>query len=236
MLDLLSRNYNRGVESMYAYEIGNTFIPKSLPITELPDEKQVLSLGCYGSIDFYEIKDVVEQTLGRLGIDGIDYIREENNPTFHPGRTARLIYRGNDLGVIGEIHPDVLKNYGMKSRIYAGQIDFDKIVELNNLEIKYKPLPKYPSMARDIALVVKEDVLVGDIEKIIIKHGGDLIEDIKLFDIYRGDQILEGLKSVAFSIIYRSYERTLTDEEVNNIQDSIIKDLETNMDAKLRSF
>jgi phenylalanyl-tRNA synthetase beta chain len=236
MLDLLSRNYNRGVEEVFAYEIGNTFIPKSLPITELPDEKQVLSMGCYGNTDFFELKDIVEQTLGRLGINGIEYVREESIPTYHPGRTARLLYKGNDLGVIGEIHPDVLENYSIKTRLYVGQLDFDKIVELNNLDIKYKPLPKYPAMTRDIALIVKEEVLVGDIEKIILKHGGGLIEDIKLFDIYRGNQIQEGLKSVAYSITYRSYEKTLTDDEVNNIQDKIISDLENNIEAKLRSF
>lgn len=236
MLELLSRNYNRGVESVYAYEIGNTFIPKNLPITELPDEKKVLSIGSYGDTDFYELKEIVEITLSKLGIKSYQYEREENNPTYHPGRTARLYSNGEYLGIIGEIHPDVLENYDMKARVYTAQIDFDKVVELTNLEIKYKPLPKYPAMVRDIAIVVKEDVLVGDIEKIIMKHGLGLIESLKLFDIYRGSQIGEGLKSVAYSIVYRSYERTLTDDEVNEIQDSIIRDLENSIGAKLRSI
>lgn len=236
MLDLLSRNYNRGVESVYAYEIGNTFIPKSLPVTELPDEKKVLSLGFFGETDFYEMKDVVEKVFDKLGIKGIVYLREEQNPTFHPGRTANIFIDGTLIGIIGEVHPDVLENYSMKAKVYAGQLDFDKIVELTNLSIKYKPLPKYPAMTRDIAVVVSEDVLVGDIEKIILKYGEGLIESLSLFDIYRGNQIEEGLKSVAYSIIYRSFDRTLTDDEVNKIQNLIIKDLEDSIDAKLRSY
>lgn len=236
MLDLLSRNYNRGVETVYAYEIGNTFIPKNIPVTELPDEKKVLSIGAYGEVDFYEMKEIIEITLSKLGIHGFDYEREENNPTYHPGRTAKIFSNGELLGVIGEIHPDVLENYDIKTRLYSAQLDFDKVVELTNLDIKYKPLPKYPAMVRDIAIVVKEDVLVGDIEKIILKHGGGLIERLELFDIYRGNQIGEGLKSVAYSIVYRSYDRTLTDDEVNKIQKLIIKDLENSIDAKLRSF
>ncbi|WP_353092506.1 phenylalanine--tRNA ligase subunit beta [Tissierella praeacuta] len=235
MLELLSRNYNRGVSQCALYEIGNTFIAKEFPIVELPQEKKILSLGVYGDKDFYYLKEVVDKTLYRLGIKDVEYIREENNSTFHPGRTAKLILNGEELGILGEIHVDVAENYDIKDRIYVAQLDFDKIVELTNLEIKYKPLPKYPSMLRDLALVVKEEVLVGEIQKIISRHGEGLIEKIELFDIYTGNQIPEGMKSVAYSITYRSYERTLRDDEVNNIQKSIIKDLEDTFDAKLRS-
>ncbi len=236
MLDLLGRNFNRGIESMYAFEIGNTFIPKSLPVTELPDENKKLSLGLYGEADFYELKDIVENALSRLGIRNLQYERLETNPTFHPGRTAKLFYKGDCLGIIGEIHPMVMENYDIKARVYIAELDFGKIVEYTNLDIKYNPLPKYPPMTRDIALVVKEEVMVGDIEKIILKHGSGIIENVKLFDIYRGNQVQEGLKSVAYSIIYRSHERTLVDDEVNKIQDRIVKDLEQSLDAKLRSF
>lgn len=236
MLDLLGRNFNRGIESMYAFEIGNTFIPKSLPVTELPDENKKLSLGLYGEADFYELKDIVENALSRLGIRNLQYERLETNQTFHPGRTAKLFYKGDCLGIIGEIHPMVMENYDIKARVYIAELDFGKIVEYTNLDIKYNPLPKYPAMTRDIALVVKEEVMVGDIEKIILKHGSGIIESVKLFDIYRGNQVQEGLKSVAYSIIYRSHERTLVDDEVNKIQDRIVKDLEQSLDAKLRSF
>lgn len=235
MLELLSRNYNRGVEECSVYEIGNTFIAKEFPIVELPTEKKVLSLGLYGNKDFYYLKEAIDKTLGRLGIKGVEYIREENNSTFHPGRTAKLMLNGEELGILGEIHVDVAENYDIKDRVYVGQLDFNKIIELTNLEIKYKPLPKHPSMLRDLALVVKEDVLVGDIQKIISRHGEGLIEKIELFDIYTGNQIPEGMKSVAYSITYRSYDRTLRDDEVNNIQQAIIKDLEEAFDAKLRA-
>ncbi len=235
MMDLLSRNYNRGVESVYVFEIGNIFIPRSLPVKDLPIEKKVLSLNFYGEKDFYYLKEIVVKTLERLGIKGIEFSREENNPSFHPGRTAKLSINGESLGIMGEIHIDVTDNYDIKEKVYACLLDFDKIAQLTNLDIKYKPLPKYPSMNRDIAVVVKEDIMVGDIEKIILKHGSGLIDSLELFDIYRGGQIEEGLKSVAYSITYRSYERTLTEIEVNNIQKLIITDLENSLGAKLRS-
>ena len=235
MLELLSRNYNRGVEEAYLYEIGNIFLGKEFPIVELPEEKKILSFGIYGKKDFYSLKEAVDMVLSRLGIKNVDYIREETNPTFHPGRTAKLILDGKELGIIGEIHMDVAENYDIKDRVYIGQIDFERIIELTNTEIKYKPLPKYPSMLRDLALVVKEDVLVGDIQKTISSHGDGLIEKIELFDIYTGNQIPDGMKSVAYSITYRSYDRTLRDDEVNRIQQDIIKDLENRFDAKLRS-
>ncbi len=235
MMELLSRNYNRGVEECYVYEIGNTFIAKEFPIAELPEEKKILSLGIYGKKDFYYLKEVVDLTLGRLGIKGIEYIREEDDTSFHPGRTAKLLLSGECIGIIGEIHMDVALNYNIKDRVYIGQIDFDKIVELTNMEVKYQPLPKYPGMLRDLALVVKEDILVGNMEKIMWKHGKGLIEKIELFDIYTGNQIPEGMKSVAYSITYRSHDRTLRDDEVNEIQKDIIKDLEDTFGAKLRS-
>lgn len=235
MLDLLSRNYNRGVESSYAFEIGNVFIAKSLPVVELPTEKKILSIGFYGDDDFFFLKESVNKVLNRLGIKDVSYIREEDNESFHPGRTAKIIANGEDIGIIGEIHVDVLENYDIGKKVYISHLDFDRIVAITNLDIKYKPLPKYPSTARDIAVVVAESVLVGDIENIILKHGEGLIEKVELFDIYRGNQIEEGLKSIAFSIIYRSYEKTLTDEEVSKTLKNIISDLENSLDAKLRS-
>jgi|LSQX01.2.fsa_nt_gb phenylalanyl-tRNA synthetase beta chain len=235
MMELLSRNYNRGVESAYAFEIGNIFIAKSLPVTELPEERKILSIGFYGDDDFFFLKESLNKVLNRLGIKDIVYIREEENESFHPGRTAKIIVNGEELGIIGEIHVDVLENYDIEKRVYIGHLDFDKIIQLTNLDIKYKALPKYPSMSRDIAVVVEESVLVGDIENIILKHGEGIIEKVELFDIYRGDQIEDGLKSIAFSIIYRSYEKTLTEEEVNKTLKNIIKDLENSLDAKLRS-
>lgn len=235
MMELLARNYSRGVEKAYACEIGNTFIPNKDSIDHLPKEEKVLSIGFYGKNDFYHLKETIEILLKRLGITGVEYIREENNTTFHPGRTAKILIDGFELGILGEIHMDVNQNYGIKERVYIAQINFDKIVELTNFDRKYKTLPKYPSMTRDLALIVDEDVLFGDIKKIVLGHGKDLVEQVEIFDIYRGNQIPENKKSIAFSIIYRSHERTLKENEINQIQESIIKDLEDNLDAKLRS-
>lgn len=236
MMDLLSNNINKGIDSVYAYEIGSIFLPKQLPVEELPEERKVLSLGLYGDdVDFYFLKDIVESMLIQLGIKELSYVREENNNVFHSGRTANILAQGEVLGTIGEIHPDVSENYDVNERIYIGSLDFERIIKLTNLERKYKNLPKYPAMTRDIALTIDEDILVGDIEDVILKHGKELIEDIALFDIYRGDQIEKGKKSVAFTIVYRSYERTLTDDEINKIQELIINDLESSFDAKLRS-
>lgn len=235
MMELLSRNYRRGVESTYTFEIGNIFLPKELPVKEEPIEKKVLSIGFYGQDDFYYLKESVDKTLERLGIQGVEYVREEKNPSFHPGRRARLIHQGQELGILGEIHIDVCENYEINTRVYMAQLDFDLIVKLADFNRKYKPLPKYPSSSRDIALIVDEEIMVGDLEKIILSHGAGLIEKIELFDIYRGDQIPEDKKSIAISIVYRSYERTLKDKEVNKIQDAIIEDLENKLGGKLRS-
>lgn len=235
MMELLSRNYNRGVENAYLYEIGNVFIPKELPVTSLPEERKLLSIGFYGEDDFYFLKEAVNEVLARVGIKGVEYVREMNSPTFHPGRTANLILDGENIGIVGEIHPDVLENYDMKKKVYIAQLDFTGIVERANLNRTFKQLPKYPTVSRDLALVVKEDILVGEIEKVISKHGKGLIEKIELFDIYSGDQIEDGMKSVAYSIVYRSPDRTLVETEVSEIQEAIIKDLEETLDAKLRA-
>lgn len=235
MLDLVERNQKRGVGSANFYEIGNIFIPKALPVTELPDEKGVLSIGFYGENDFYFMKEALELILKNLGIKDINYKRETNKKTYHPGRSALVFSNNIRLGIIGEVHPDVLLNYNIKQRVYIGDIDFDTLVNLANLDIKYKPLPKFPSMTRDIALVVDEDVMIGELENIIKNHGKDLIESIELFDVYRGDQVAPNKKSVAFSIVYRSFEKTLTDDIINKIQEDIIKDLEEKYKAVLRS-
>ncbi|OLS02829.1 phenylalanine--tRNA ligase subunit beta [Tissierella creatinophila] len=235
MMDLFSRNYNKSVKSAFAFEIGNIFLPKELPIVNLPIEQKVLSIGFYGEKDFYFLKETVEKLLCKLGIKDIEYKREEENPVFHPGRTAKAFVNGIEIGTMGEVYIDVCENYDINSKVYIAELDFEKIMELCNFERKYKSLPKYPSTSRDIAVIVDEEILVGDIKSLIIKHSKGIIEDIELFDIYRGDQIPENMKSMAFSITYRSYERTLKDKEVEEIQTSIIRDLEKTFDAKLRS-
>lgn len=235
MLDILSRNYNYGVKECFLYEIGNIFIPRELPLKELPKEEKTLSIGMYGNVDFYDLKEIVVILLERLGIKDLEYTKETKNPTFHPNRTANLLLKGEKIGVLGEIHMDVSENYDMDTRVYIAQLNFDTIVREANLERKYRPLPKYPAILRDIAVVVDSNVLVGDLEKIILENGEGLVEKVELFDVYEGKQIEEGKKSIAFSITYRSYERTLKDAEVNKVHQRIISDLDNRLGAKLRS-
>ncbi|MCF6462096.1 phenylalanine--tRNA ligase subunit beta [Clostridium sp. Cult1] len=235
MLDLLSRNFSHGVKECFLFEIGNIFIPEELPIRELPKEEKTLSIGMYGDVDFYDLKEVVVTLLERLGITDLEYSKEDKNPTFHPNRTANILLKREKIGVLGEVHIDVLENYDMDTRVYVAQLNFDTIIREANLERKYRPLPKYPAILRDIAVVVDSNVLVGDLEKIILENGKGLIEKVELFDVYEGKQIEEGKKSIAFSITFRSYERTLKDEEVNTVYQRLIEELEDSLDAKLRS-
>lgn len=234
-MDVLARNYNYGVERAFIYEIGNIFIPKELPIKKLPIERKMLSLGMYGDVDYYYIKGVVDTLLERLGILKCKYLREENHPSFHPGRTANIIYKDKVLGVIGEIHPDILENYHIKERVYISELDFDTIIEIANLERQYKPLAKYPAITRDLAIVLDREILVKDIEEKILENGEGLIEKVDLFDVYMGKQIPEDKKSIAFSVTYRSSERTLKDEEVTKVHNNIISKLEETFEANLRS-
>ncbi|HLR33940.1 MAG TPA: phenylalanine--tRNA ligase subunit beta [Tissierellales bacterium] len=236
MLKVLSRNYNYGVENAYAFEIGNVFLPKELPLKELPKEKAALCLGMYGNdVDYYAIKEIIDILFKELGILNVKYIREEENPTFHPGRTANIVIKDNIIGVIGEVHPDISENYSIKENAYLVELDFDAIINCADLSRKYKPLPKYPAIVRDVAIVLDKDTMVQEIEEVILDNGKGLINEIKLFDIYEGEQVPEGMKSIAYSIVYRSYERTLKDDEISKLHSNIIKKLEESFNAELRS-
>ncbi|WP_129595995.1 phenylalanine--tRNA ligase subunit beta [Anaerophilus nitritogenes] len=235
MLEVLSRNYNRNVEEAKAFELGNIFIPKDIPVTELPIEKKVLTIGMYGTeIDFYSIKGAIESLLKRLRIENIEYIPQKSNTTFHPGRCANIVYENHILGVMGEIHPDVLENYKLGTRVYVVEIDATMLMGITKPDRIYKELPKYPAMTRDIALVVKDEVYVKQIEDIAKANGEDLLESIKLFDVYKGKQIEEGYKSIAYSLTYRAKDRTLTDEEVTKVHEKIVKTLEEELGGSLR--
>ena len=235
-MEVLARNYKYGVDSAKTFEIGNTFRPigKELTADSLPQEKKLLSLGMYGSVDFFTLKGVVEGLLDRLGIENVEYEAETENTTFHPGRTANVIVDGESIGVIGEIHPDVLENYDIRVRCLVGELDFKVLSEKSKLERKYTPLPKYPPMTRDIALTVDESLEVREIEKVILANGKNLVEKVELFDVYTGNQVEDGKKSVAYSIVYRSLDKTLTDEEVVKVHGKILEELENKLEAILR--
>lgn len=233
MMDVIQRNLFRGVEEAKLFEVGNTFIPLQLPITEPPMEKSKLCIGIYGKYDFYDMKGIVEAIMSRFGIS-VSIVPIKDNKIFHPGRTAGMYVKNELIGVYGEISHEVAENYGISNTAYLAEIEVEKIVEYKNTEWKYQPLPKYPAMVRDIAVKVKDEVLVGDMEETIKSINSHIIESVKLFDVYKGEHIEAGCKSIAFSVTYRNKERTLKDKEVENIHKKILEALETKFDATLR--
>ena len=232
MLDVISTNLSHKVEDVYAFECGNTFRPQE----GLPVETKKLSIGMYGKdVDFFALKGAVETILNNVGFSGYEIEPETKNLTFHPGRCAKLVYNNICIGVFGELHPDVLENYDLNQRVYIAEINVDLVFEnLNNAKV-YNPLPKYPATTRDIALLVKDEVFVKQIEDIIKANGEDILESYQLFDVYKGAQIEEGHKSIAYSITYRSKDKTLTDEEVAKVHDKIVSELSERLNANLRS-
>ena len=240
MLETLGRNYSRNVEWVRAYEIGNTFIKNLIEKDGLPDESYNLSIGCYGEKeDFFSLKGVVCALLAKLGIDELKFVAESEYGVYHPGRCARIVTRdanGEDveLGIMGEVHPDVAENFGIGVRAYCCELFFDLIVELSHREVQYHQPPKYPSSSRDIAVTVDEDLSVGELEAAIRDAGTELLRDVKLFDVYRGEQVEANKKSVAFSLTYRDDNKTLTDEEVDKVHAGVIAMLEEKFDAMLR--
>ena len=231
MIDALAKNYVRGNENVGGFEIGNTFFPTD---GELPAEKLKLTMGFYDLGDFYYLKESIEKLLWYLGIEDLEVRRKEVS-FLHPGRSAEFILKGESLGVFGEVHPKVLENYGLKKKAYVAELDFDKIVENTIGNYTYKELPKYPTMKRDFAFVMDRDVDSVELEKISKKYGKELLESFKVFDIYQGENIEEGKKSVAFSLVFRAADRTLEDAEVTEICEKIVAEIESEIKAKLRS-
>lgn len=234
MLTSLATNYNRKNKNVRLYEIGNIYIPKALPLTELPDERTQFTLGMYGNGDFFTMKGVVEEFFEKAGLDGrITYDPEDKKPFLHPGRQADIIYDGVKVGYLGEVHPQVCENYNIGDRVYYADIDMPYIVEHACFDKKYEGIAKFPTSTRDISLVVGKEVLIGTMENAIIKKGGKLLESCELFDIYEGEQVGEGKKSVAFSLVFRAKDRTLSDTEISEIMDKILAEL-TGLGAVLR--
>lgn len=234
MLTSLATNYNRKNKNVRLYEIGNIYIPKALPLTELPDERTQFTLGMYGDGDFFTMKGVVEEFFEKAGLDGrITYDPEDKKSFLHPGRQADIIYDGVKVGYLGEVHPQVCENYNIGDRVYYADIDMPYIVEHACFDKKYEGIAKFPTSTRDISLVVDKEVLIGTMENAIIKKGGKLLESCELFDIYEGEQVGEGKKSVAFSLVFRAKDRTLSDTEISEIMDKILAEL-TGLGAVLR--
>ncbi|KNY28265.1 phenylalanine--tRNA ligase subunit beta [Pseudobacteroides cellulosolvens] len=234
MLDVISTNYNRRIEEVRLFEVSTVYLPQSLPITELPVEKPVLTLGMYGNADFYDLKGIVEELLSSLGIKKFEFAPHKDFAAYHPGRTAELLINGKSAGLIGEIHPEVAENFEVPEKTYIGIIDIEPLVKNASFKASHKPLPKFPAVTRDIAMLVKDEILVKQIEDIIKQRSGKILEKFKLFDVYKGKQVPEGMKSVAYSISFRADDRTLTDEEVAKTMVKILDGLKNILGAQLR--
>lgn len=226
MLTSLSTNSNRRNKDVRLYELANVYLPKQLPLTELPDERMQLTLGMYGNCDFYDLKGMLESLFAKMGLSDTAVFDPQAGKSFlHPGRQAKVIYQGRELAYLGEVHPEVLANFNIKQKAYVAVVDMATLTELSNFGKKFVEIPKYPAMTRDISLTMKKDILAGQIEEIIRSKGGKLLESYELFDIYEGAQLEEGYKSLAYNIVFRAKDRTLTDDEVNNAMNKIIKAL-----------
>lgn len=227
MLTSLATNYKRRNKNVRLYELGNIYLPKELPLKELPEERMMFTLGMYGDGDFYHMKGVVEELLDKLGMrKRPEYNPKAGKPFLHPGRQAEVFYEGMELGYLGEVHPQVADNYGIGGRVYVAVIDILNLMECATFDRKYTGLAKYPAVVRDLSMVVPKNVLAGDIEHVLVQRGGKILENYQLFDIYEGAQIKEGYKSMAYTVVFRSKDRTLKEEDINGAMKKILNGLQ----------
>ena len=222
MLTSLATNYNRRNKVARLYELGNIYLPKELPLTELPDEKMRLTLGMYGLGDFFDMKGVVEEIFDKLGVTGAECEPSDDIPYLHPGRQARIQKGKLDLGFIGQIHPEVGDNYNLKTEAYVAVLNMEVITMLANFDRKYEGIAKFPASTRDLSMVMDKGLFVGQIEHVIKKNAGKILESCELFDVYEGEQVGAGKKSVAFSLIFRAKDRNLESAEVDKAVEKVL--------------
>lgn len=234
MLTSLATNYNRRNKDVRLYEMGNIYLPESMPLEKLPEERMQFTLGMYGKGDFYSMKGVVETFLESIGMmKRVKYDPNGARPYLHPGRQAEIIYDGEKLGFLGEIHPDVADNYDIPTKVYVAVIDMPKIMGFATYDRKYEGIARFPAVSRDISMVVPKNVLAGDIETMILQRGGKILESVALFDVYEGAQIMTGFKSMAYSITFRAKDRTLEEADITGAMKKILNGLES-MGIELR--
>ena len=222
MLEVLARNYNNRNPQAYLYEIGSEYLPVEGEV--LPKEIPNVIVGMYGDdCDFFTLKGVVEELMNCLDISEYDVEAVKDNSTFHPGRCAKLSLNGEVLGIFGQVHPTVCGNYGIKKPAFAAKFDMTKLFAVENKEKKYQPLPKFPASTRDLALLCDDETPVLTLEKAIKNAAGKICENVALFDVYKGSQIPEGKKSIAFNIVFRASDRTLTDDELTSAMERVTK-------------
>lgn len=227
MLTSLATNYNRRNKNVRLYELGNIYLPKSLPLTELPEERMQFTLGMYGDGDFFSMKGVIEEFFEKIGLHKKEtYDPNAGKPYLHPGRQANIIYDGVVVGYLGEVHPDVADTYGIGTKAYVAVLDMPEITKRATFDRKYTGIAKFPAVTRDISMVMPKEILVGQVEEVIEKKGGTYLESYALFDLYEGAQIKEGYKSVAYSIVFRAKDKTLEEAEISQAMEKILAGLE----------
>lgn len=227
MLTSLSTNFGRRNKDVHLYEMGNIYLPKQVPLTELPEERMQLTFGMYGDGDFFTMKGVVEELLSQLGLrDKAEYDPTADLPFLHPGRKANVVYDGAVIGYLGEVHPTVAANYAIKDRVYIAVIDMPEIVSRASFDYKYEGITNFPVSSRDLSMVVPKNILVGDIEKVFDEKGGAYLESYELFDVYEGEQIEKGFKSVAYSLKFRGKDKNLEENDITSAMNKILKGLE----------
>ena len=228
MLTSLAFNYSHRNKNVCLYELGNIYLSKSLPLTELPEERMQFTLGMYGDGDFFTMKGVVEEFLDKVGISGRKtYEPKSGKPFLHPGRQANILYGETVLGYLGEVHPSVADSYGIGEKAYIAVLDMPEVTKLATFDRKYLGIARYPAVTRDISMVVPKNILAGDIENVILQRGGKILEECSLFDIYEGAQIKDGFKSMAYSIVFRAKDRTLEENDITAAMKKIWNGLES---------
>ena len=237
MLSTLSFNINQKNQEAALFDISRSYknIEDRVQKGEVPEEDKILTIGMYGDeVDFFILKGIIENILSQVSINRYDIEKETKNESYHPGRCANIKVGIDTIATFGEIHPEVLQNYDISKRAFLAEINLTKITKYARENKKYVEVPKFPAVERDIAMIVDEEIAVGDIEKVITKKGKKLLESVTLFDIYRDSKLGENKKSVAYALKFRDKSKTLSDEEVNKIMDEILTELEKKFNAELR--
>lgn len=234
MLTSLAFNYNHRNKNVRLYELGNVYLPKQLPLTELPEERMQFTLGMYGEGDFFVMKGVVEEFFEKAGLHKTaSYDPQAGKPFLHPGRQANIIYDGEVMGYLGEIHPAVADKYGIGEKAYVAVLDIPRVVEYASFDRKFEGIAKFPAVTRDISMMVSKDILAGQIETMILQRGGKHLESLNLFDIYEGEQVKKGYKSMAYSLVFRAKDKTMTEDEITSAMKKVYNGLES-MGIELR--
>ena len=233
MLDILSRNYAYHNKSVNLYEMAKIYLP--VEGEKLPQEPKMLVLGTYGpNATFFTLKGQLEAVFAGLRLQKASYVADKTNPSYHPGRCAKVSVGGVEVGVIGQVHPAVAKTYGIEAEVYCAEVSFTKLMDLQLPPVTYVPLPKYPTVSRDLSVLCDEAVTVADAEAVITASAGKLLRGVKLFDIYRGTGVPEGKKSLAFSLELRADDRTLTDTDSEGVMNKVLAALGEKLGATLR--